>query len=568
MSDRIACCLAALLLVLAGAPAAAAGINAPVTVAGSRLAAGTGYVSLVRLSRQADAKANGTLLLAFERDGMAGIPLYVREPGQRAWRFVENVTDQAHPGDANWQLRWQPNLYELLRTSGPLPAGTVLLGANATGNDAQGRVVSEDLQLYASNDAGRTWRYLSSIIEGGGRPEDKDNHGVWEPNLRVLDDGSLVAYYSSEQHKAAGFNQLLAHKVSDDGGRSWSAEHVDVAIPGGVERPGMAVVDRLPDGRYVMSYEDIDGPQNGHVYLKFSRDGLDWGDPADRGTPVRTQAGAWPAASPIVKWLPVGGPDGTIAVLAERAGGGGDPGGRTIYWNNDLGRGPWWEAPAPVQKLTGNIHAGWTQALLLQPDGTLLQLTSSSSPEAPAPVQKLTGNIHAGWTQALLLQQDGTLLHLTSSSSPEAPVDARANVILEAGAPTRFDRYEAEDALRHWAVQINDRTASNRRKARVAAAPLGLLDFAVHVAASGPHLLRVRWQDIGFSTQPMLRIDGQAMAAGNTSDDRGGWRVTSFRAPLRAGDHAIAIGGMAHALDIDYLQIDVAGASAAAKPPR
>lgn len=496
---------------------------------GNFLAKGVGYVTLARLDHQSVPSANGRVLLAFERDGMGGIPLYVREPGRRDWRFMGNVTDQAHRGDADWQLRWQPNLYELPRASGPLPAGTVLLAANATGNDARGRVVSEDLQLYASHDGGRTWHYLNSIIKGGGKPEDKDNRGVWEPNLRVLDDGRLAVWYSSEQHKAAGYNQLLAHKVSSDGGRTWSAEHIDVAIPGGVERPGMTVVDRLPDGRYVMSYEDIDGPQNGHVYLKFSRDGLDWGDPADRGTPVQTQAGAWPAASPIVKWLPVGGRDGTIAVLAERAGGGGDPGGRAIYWNNDLGRGPWWEAPAPVQKLTGNIHAGWTQALLQQ--------------------------------------QDGTLLHLTSSSSPEAPADARANVILEAGAPTRFDRYEAEDALRHWVVQIDDRTASNRRKARVAAAPLGLLDFAVHVAADGPRLLRVRWQDLGFPTQPVLRIDGQATAAGDTRGDRDGWRITSFHAPLRAGDHTITIDGSAHALDIDYLQIDAAGASAAAKPP-
>lgn len=498
---------------------------------GSLLTKGVGYATLVRLDHQPAPSANGRVLLAFERDDMGGIPLYVLEPGRHDWRFMENVTDQVHRGYARGQLRWQPNLYELPRASGALPAGTVLLSANATGNDAQGKVVSEDLQLYASNDGGRTWRYLSSIVKGSGKPEDKDNHGVWEPNLRMLDDGRLVAYYSSERHKAEGFNQLLAHKVSGDGGRTWSAEHIDVAIPGGVERPGMAVVDRLPDGRYVMSYEDIDGPRNGHVYLKFSRDGLDWGDPVDRGTPVQTQAGAWPAASPIVKWLPVDGHEGVIVVLAERAGGGGDPSGHAIYWNNDLGRGPWWEAPAPVQKLTGNIHAGWTQALQLEPDGTLL--------------------------------------HVTSSSSPAAPTDAAANVILEASAPARFDRYEAEDAARHWAVQIDDPSASNRRKARVAAPPLGRLDFAVHVAVGGPRLLRVRWQDLGFPTRPVVRIDEQAVAASDTRDDRDGWRVTSFRAPLQSGDHAITVAGSAHALDIDYLQIDAAAAATAtAKPSR
>lgn len=500
-------------------PATAAAGDAQV---GTVLAKGVGYPVLVRLAHQAEPSANGRVLLAFERDGMGGIPLYVREAGRRGWRFTENVTDQVHRGDASWQLRWQPNLYELPRAGGPLPAGTVLLAANATGNDAQGRVSAEDLQLYASTDAGRSWRYRGSIIRGRGRPEDKDNHGVWEPNLRQLDDGRLVAYYSSEQHKAAGYNQLLAHKVSADGGRNWGAEHVDVAIPGGVERPGMAVVERLPDGRYVMSYEDIDGPRNGQVYLKFSRDGLDWGDPADRGTPVQTAAGAWPAASPIVKWLPVDGRDGVLVVLAERAGGGGDAGGRAMYWNNDLGRGPWWEAPAPAQKLTGNIHAGWTQALLLQ--------------------------------------QGGELLHVTSSSSAREPEDAGANSIIEAAAPVSFDRYEAEDARRTWAVRIGDATASDRSKARIAAAPLGRLDFDVHVGADGPRLLRVRWQDLGFATAPVLSLDGRPMAAGDTMDDRDGWRITRWPASLAAGDHRISVAGGAHALDIDYLQIDAAAA--------
>ncbi|SFK87423.1 hypothetical protein SAMN05192579_10833 [Rhodanobacter glycinis] len=500
----------------------------PDQAGGTYLAQGVGYPALVRLAHQTDPSANGRVLLVFERDGMDGIPLYVRSPGSQDWHFSENVTDQAHHGDASWQLRWQPNITELSRASGSLPAGTVLLAANATGNDAKGRVVAEDLQLYTSSDGGHSWHYRSSIIKGGGKPSEKDNHGVWEPNMRVLDDGRMVAYYSSEQHKAEGFNQLLAHKVSRDGGLTWGAEHVDVAIPGGVERPGMAVVDRLPDGRYVMSYEDIDGPQNGHVYLKFSRDGLDWGDAAMRGTPVQTEAGAWPAASPIVKWLPVGGHDGVIVVLAERAGGGGDPGGRSMYWNNDLGRGPWWEAPAPVQKQTGNIHAGWTQALLLQ--------------------------------------KNGTLLHITSSSTDKAPADLRGNVILYAAATERFDRYEAEDAARHWAVQIGDSTASNQQKARVAAWPQGRLDFSVHVATSGSKSLRVRWQDLGFTTKPLVRIDGHAIAGGDDRNDRDGWHVTTFHTTLQSGDHTITLGGEGHALDIDYLQIDRSGAVAESGP--
>jgi hypothetical protein len=345
---------------------------------------------------------------------------------------------------------------------------------------------------------------------------------VWEPNVHRLDDGRLVAWYSSEKHKADGFNQLLAHKVSDDGGKHWGAETVDVAIPGGVERPGMAVVDRLPDGRYVMTYEDIDGPRNGQVFLKTSADGLHWGDPADRGTPVRTAAGAWPAASPTVRWLPWRNGAGVLVVLAERAGGDGDPSGRSLYWNNDGGRGPWWEAGAPVQKLTGNIHAGWTQALLPMPGGRL-------------------------W-------------HATSSSTAAAPQDPRRNVVMYAEAPARFDRYEAEDAARRGSVRIGDPAASNGARARMASAPAGQLAFRVHVAEGGSYRATVRWQDLGFTPAlPVLKVNGQPWALTDRAD-RDGWHVASASGNLRTGDNTVVLEGAQRPADVDYVQLDPATA--------
>ncbi|MEP7187006.1 MAG: sialidase family protein, partial [Rhodanobacter sp.] len=202
-------------------------------VVGTRTADGSGYPSLVRLTHQDDQAKNGRLLMAFEQDGLAGIPLWASDDDGAHWHFQQNVVDQAHPGDHLWQLRWQPNLTEMSRASGPLKPGTLLLAANATGNTEQGRLIAEDLQLYASTDQGHHWDYRGSIIKGGGNPSDKDNKGVWEPNIHILDDGRMVAYYSSEQHKAEGYNQLLAHKLSSDGGRSWGKEKVDVAIPGG-----------------------------------------------------------------------------------------------------------------------------------------------------------------------------------------------------------------------------------------------------------------------------------------------------------------------------------------------
>jgi len=501
------------------AAAASAQDQPPDVASGQILAKGTGYASVVRLSQQGDDQ----LLLAFEQEGMAGIPLYASNDAGKTWHFMQNVVDQVHAGNPLWQLRWQPNISQLQQDSGDLKRGTLLLAANATRNDAKGHVVEEDLQLYASTDQGKSWHYRGSIVRGGGHPEDKDNRGVWEPNIHLLDDGRMIAYYSSEQHKHEGFNQILAHRLSSDGGKSWGRETVDVAMPGGVERPGMAIVTRLPDRRYVMNYEDIDGPNNGQVHLKFSADGLHFGDPSDHGTAVRTEGGAWPAACPVVSWFPVGGPQGVIVVSAERAGGNGDTAGRSLYWNNDGGRGPWWEVPAPVQKATGNIHAGWTQALLQQEDGRFLHITSSSAPE-----------LEHAWKAAY-------------------------NVMLYAQAPLNFDRYEAEDAARTNAAVIGSPHASNRRFARIASAPYGSLRFDAHRDQGGTHVLRLRYEDMGWPAAPRIRVDGAAVSAGSGKPDGdSGWNVMDVRVNLKNGDNVIEVMGAEHAYDLDYIEFDPA----------
>ena len=41
-------------------------------------------------------------------------------------------------------------------------------------------------------------------------------------------------------------------------------------------------------------------------------------------------------------------------------------GANDLFWNNNNGVGPWWEVPAPVQKLM-NGRSGWTQAMMLKP---------------------------------------------------------------------------------------------------------------------------------------------------------------------------------------------------------
>jgi len=504
--------------------------DAPDAVVGHKLAPGIGYASAVKLAHQAKAGDNGRLLLVYEPSEPGNVPLFESVDDGDSFKRIGSVDESAHRGDASWALRWQPHLSELPRSSGDLPAGTLMLAANAIRRDGGERITDQDLQLYASTDGGKTWTYRSSIVKGGGQPSDRLNKGVWEPYIVVLDDGRMVVYYSTEQHKAQGFNQLLAHKVSNDGGRTWGKEVFDVALPGGVERPGMAIVERIPGRGYAMVYENIDNTaaaHNGQVHIKFSADGLDWGDASDRGTPIQTASGAFPSACPTIRWLPGETPDGVIVVAAQRAGGGGDAGGRTFYWNADGGRGPWWEAGAPVRKRTGNIHAGWTQAMIPRADGTLLHVTSSSTANAPAPDE--------------------------------------TNEILFAAAPLALDRYEAEDAVRRGAAQIDNVDASGYRKVRVASGKDADLTFDVVVGEAGPRTLTVRFADIGFAAAPQLRVNGDAASGGVRPSTSEGWREATFTAPLKAGHNRIVVSNAERPLDYDWLRIGTSSKRAASR---
>ncbi|BDU16714.1 exo-alpha-sialidase [Lysobacter auxotrophicus] len=510
------CLLAASVLLCTGVAMA----DAPDEVVGEKLAPGIGYASAVKLAHQSNASDNGRLLLVYEPSEAGNVPLFESRDDGDSFKRVGSIDETAHRGDKSWALRWQPHLSELARSSGDLPAGTLLLAANAIRRDGGERITDQDLQLYASVDGGKSWTYRSSIVKGGGQPSDRLNKGVWEPYIVVLDDGRMVVFYSTEQHKARGFNQLLAHRVSTDGGRSWGKEVFDVALPGGVERPGMAIVERIPGRGYAMVYENIDNTgaaHNGQVHIKFSRDGLDWGDAADRGTPIQTASGAYPAACPTIRWLPGETPDGVIVVAAQRAGGGGDAGGRTFYWNADGGRGPWWEAGAPVRKRTGNIHAGWTQALIPR--------------------------------------EDGKLLHVTSSSTANAPAPDETNEILFAAAPLALDRYEAEDAVRRGGAQIDNVDASAYRKVRLASGEDADLTFDVVIGEAGPRTLTVRFADIGFAAAPRLRVNGDIASGGVQPSTSEGWREATFTASLKSGHNRLVLTNPDRPLDYDWLQV-------------
>ena len=497
----------------------------PEQAVGEKIADGQAYVTLVRLAHQRNAADNGRILIAYEENGMNGIPIYESRDEGNSWQFVTRAVDGSDHSHCN--LHWQPHLTEAPRTIGDIQAGTILLSASDVCNDDNRRMAAMQLQLYTSTDLGHSWQFRSNVAGGTATGP------VWEPHLQILDDGSFVTFYSDETRKADGYNQFLGHKVSHDAGKSWGGEVLDTAMKGGVERPGMVIIDRLPDHRYVYNFEDVEGPVENQVHLKFSRDGLDWGDPEARGTAIQTEGGEYPINCPVVRWLPLGGPDGVIVVSARAAAGGGDPSGRSFFWNNNNGVGPWWEVPAPVQKLM---------------------------------------NGRSGWTQALLLRPDGKVLHVTSSASADAPNDPSHNQILFAVGNLDFNRYEAEDAARQGSALMRDGSMSNGAKARLGAGDIGRLTFHIHVAKGGAYTLAVNYAGIGFDAAPRLFANGavlQGSAAPAPVDPQkaaqrlrdlgtrgnGDHMLLSAPAVLKAGDNTIEVGGGAYAVDVDYLEV-------------
>ncbi len=150
----------------------------------------------------------------------------------------------------------------------------------------------------------------------------------------------------------------------------------------------MATVIRLPDGRYLMSFEIVGPTYHGEVHVKSSPDGDDWGDPADLGSPVQTADGRQFTNGPYIAWTPVGGPNGTVIASAKtlRESNGIDeaPGsGKVLLVNKNLGEGAWTAIDAPLwfktEVQTGDWCVGWTTPLLVSPNGRqILEMTSTA----------------------------------------------------------------------------------------------------------------------------------------------------------------------------------------------
>jgi len=319
---------------------------------------GAMYPRIIQIKHHAESKGN--LLVTFEHymNREPSFPIYRSTDNGETWTLLSEVEDTKN----GWGMMYQPHLFELPQQVGEFPAGTIFCSGNSIPKDKS----ATDLLVYVSRDGGKTWEFLSSIIKGGRAIyPNKVETPVWEPLLALDKSGKLVAYYSDERYDYDKFDQLLAHKVSEDGGRTWGKAVFDVAVPDGKTRPGMAVTAKLPNGKYIMVFEIV-GVEGIPVHYKISDDGINWGDPADLGKRVVNKEGYFLKSTPYVIWTPYGGENGTILVSGMSVNMNGKSVGNGYMINKNLGEGEWTYIEAPISYNTDEEGppGGYSQTMI------------------------------------------------------------------------------------------------------------------------------------------------------------------------------------------------------------
>jgi len=223
----------------------------------------------------------------------------------------------------------RPNSCHRTESIGGFPVGTVL----ATGNSASNNGTRID--LYASTDKARTWKFVSHIAQGGRPNTTNGADPIWEPYLLVYNH-SLVAYYSDQRDPKHG--QKLSHQVSTDL-VNWGPVVNDVAYDLYIARPGMTVVAYIPPiAQWILVHEFPIGNSSSHgvhypVYYRLAKSPLDFR--LSEGLPIVINGTIAPNASPYVVWSSVGGPNGTIVVS--------DADNKVVYTNQAGGDVDKWE---------------------------------------------------------------------------------------------------------------------------------------------------------------------------------------------------------------------------------
>ncbi|MFD8367861.1 sialidase family protein [Streptomyces hygroscopicus] len=322
------------------------------------------YPRAIRLEHSGD-RSGRVLASSVVHDGGDGVGTIQESTDDGAsFRQVSTIAD---PRSADGRGLCCATLFELPQQVGDMSAGT-LLWAASFGQDESDRRMS--IRVFKSTDVGRHWTYLSTVAAA------TDAKGLWEPEFSIDAEGNLVCHYSDETDPRHS-QKLVAVRSRD--GVSWSGLHDTVASAPVSDRPGMAVVRKLPTGTYIMTYEicSDDAQYSCVVHYRSSPDGWDWGDPANLGIRPETADGKYFKHAPNLAWAPEeGNPQGKLLLVGQAMynadGSRAEGSGRTIWTNSKGGEGAWREIPAPVAVTSDKVDfcPNYSSSLLPSADGS------------------------------------------------------------------------------------------------------------------------------------------------------------------------------------------------------
>lgn len=491
-------------------------------------AAGTTYAKNIVLKNSGT--SNGTQLVTYDQLVLVGgkqvYPIYRSTDNGTTWT---HLTDVVPNNDFPTLARTsQPFLYELPQQVGSLPAGTILLSGMIMPTDRS----SSRLVVYKSADHGATWSYLSTIDTGGPATYDPSPTSttttVWEPSLIVDGNGKLAAYFSDERQKANGVLQAVSYRESSDGGLTWGALGNVSAPTNQSDRPGMITVTKLPDGRYLATFEVVNRPSQTNntapVYFKISPDGVTWSPSTSIGTQIALANGRGIGSSPYVKWVPTGGPKGMVVVASKWGldASGNISGGQDFYVNYNLGAGPWERLPMAV--------------------------TYDSTDTA--------GGTFSGFAQSFDTSVDGRTLYQATNVENAATT---YNDIRVGSIPLDAQQYEAEKAARTSDTSlVTDVNAANGSKVGNINNSTSAVTFTVRVPSAGSYTLNVRYDNgTGAASTHNVSVNGgtaSSISYPATVDwGRFGWAQKTVT--LNAGANTIAFSKGTSYAELDQLQV-------------
>ena len=314
-------------------------------------------------------RADGTIVASVVRflpaSGRMGASFFESKDGGVSFAAIGNLDDPRTQGGLCCGT-----LYELPKPLGAMPAGTLLFSASA-GGDAPNAPMT--LPVWKSGDGGRTWAFVANVAVGA---VPRKNGGLWEPELAMLDDGSLTCHWSDETQGAVHSQKLVVARSTD--GVTWTGKHDTVAVLPQGHRPGMPNVRRPPGGPFVLSYE-ICGVAGDSctAWFRTSDDGWTWGDPASPGFRPTTLDGRHFRHAPTLAFSPKPGAGGRfflVGQMTHRADGTVAPdNGKVLFANSERGYGAWYPVPAPVPvpDAYDNFCPNYSSTLLPLEDGTV-----------------------------------------------------------------------------------------------------------------------------------------------------------------------------------------------------